>query len=146
MKPPGGSRPSTTIAVLQALAIGLLAAAGWAFLRGILGITVGSVVVAGLGGWGIGVCLRRARLSPWLAAGLGAAAWLAGLLLAWLLAMAILPGSSRTLPERLAATPFPEWLAPQLGLVELLTLAVFVAVPFWTVHRAAPETTHDPWG
>ncbi len=45
----------------------LLAAAGWAVLRGILELGPGSLVVAFLGGWGIGVFVRRAGASPLLA-------------------------------------------------------------------------------
>ncbi len=62
---------------------------------------------------------------------LGAVCWLAGLVGAWLVAMAILPGSSRSFPDRLAATPFLDWLGPQLGLADflaLLLLLVFGAI------------------
>ena len=55
-------------------------------------------------------------LAPSIAAmRLGAVCWLACLVGAWLVAMAILPGSSRTFPDRLAATPFLDWVGPQLG-------------------------------
>ena len=45
---------------------------------------------------------------------------------AWLVAMTILPGSSRTFTERLAATPFLDWLSPQVGIADLLSLLLFV--------------------
>ena len=143
---PGVRRaPAPRLAILQAVVVGLLAALAWAALRSILDVTVGALAIAGLGGWGMGSILHRGDRGPWVAAALGCAAWLTGLLLAWLLAMAILPGSSRTLPERLAATPFHEWLAPQLGIVELATLVVFVAAAAWSARRReAPPG--DPWG
>ena len=66
------------------------------------------------------------RSAPGVVGGaLGAACWLAGLVGAWLVAMAILPGSSRTFTERLSATPFLAWLEPQLGLADLLALGLF---------------------
>jgi hypothetical protein len=113
-------------AFLIALAVGLLAAVAWATLRSVLDITIGSLVVAALGGWGIGASLRRGGLPRWVAAGLAVVAWITALLLAWLVAMAILPGSTRSLAERLEATPFVDWLAPQLGIVEIGALVVWV--------------------
>src|SRR5262245_56451432 len=109
------SRPR---AIAAALAVGLVAALTWALLRSVLDISVGSLVVAALGGWGIGACLRRAATSPVVAALLALGTWVVSLLLAWFVAMAILPGSSRALADRLAETPFLEWVTPQLGAVE----------------------------
>src|SRR5262245_59108832 len=87
-------------ALVVAVGIGLLAALGWATLRSVFDITVGTLVVTALGGWGIGASLRRASASPILAALLALAAWLAALLLAWVVAMAILPESTRPLGDR----------------------------------------------
>jgi hypothetical protein len=119
-------------AILLAGAAGLLAALAWSVLRAILELGPGALVVAALGGWGIGASLRQARGSPVLAACIGGLSWLAGLLLTWLLSMAILPGSSRTFSERVAATPFLDWLAPQLGLLEATALVAFVGFAAWS--------------
>ncbi len=54
--------------------------------------------------------------------------------------MATLPASSRTLPERLVATPFLDWLAPQLGLADVLSLLLFVGFGWFGARSAAtPE-------
>src|SRR6187402_1059518 len=118
-------------AIVVALGVGLVAALVWATLRSILDITIGSLVVAALGGWGIGASLRRAGASPLLAALLSLAAWLTALLLAWLMAMAILPESARPFLDRLAATPFLDWLVPQLGIVEIGALVVGVVAALY---------------
>lgn len=154
MTEPGERRPPTATAwtptrvsdetpwsrsrsVLVALAAGLGAAVAWALLRSVLDITVGSLVVAALGGWAIGRSLRHsvAGGSSWLAGGLAAAGWLASLLLSWVVAMAILPESSRSLPERLAATSFLDWLLPQLGVVEFGALVVWVGAALIAIRR-----------
>lgn len=122
------ARPSRGAALALALLAVGLAAMSWALLRGILDLGVGLIAVSVLGGWGIGAAVRRAYASPLLAATLAAAAWLLGLILTWLVAMAILPGSSRTFVERVEGTPFLEWLAPQFGLLEIAGLVIYVAV------------------
>jgi hypothetical protein len=115
------------VALVEALGVALLAALSWALLLGILELSVGLLGVALLGGWSIGAVLRQVRRSPMLAGSIGALAWAVGLIFTWLVAMAILPGSSRTLAERIEATPFLEWLAPQFGLLEIAGLVLFVA-------------------
>ena len=114
----------------------LLAAIAWALLRGILELGVGLVAVALVGGWGIGVATRRANGSPLIAISLAAGAWLLGLVFSWLLAMAILQGSSRTLLERLEAVPFTDWMSPQFGVLEIIGLVIYVVVAGY-VSRAA---------
>lgn len=101
----------------------LLTGVAWAVLRGLLELGITALAAVGVGGWAIGV-LVRGRLPLALAALLGGAAWLVGLLVSWLLALALLPGSTRTLAERLAATPFVDWLAPQFGLLEIAALVL----------------------
>ena len=124
----------------RGLAWGLLVGGGTAILLGIvhavLSNAFGQLAVPILGGWLVGWAVRR---GAWrgrlhrpsaapvaLAAGLGVATWAAGLLLAWLLSQAILPGSARSFPDRLAATPFLDWLAPQLSLMDAVRLALLV--------------------
>jgi hypothetical protein len=68
---------------------------------------------------------------------LGLLTWVVGLLLAWVVAMAILPGSERSLVERLTGTPFLDWLMPQLGLADVLGL-VLAGLFGWIGSRSAP--------
>lgn len=124
-------------AVIVALAAALVAASVWALLRSVLDISIGSFVVAALGGWAIGASFRRSVTSAAapLAAVLAAVGWLTSLLLAWLVAMAVLPESTRTLAERLTATPFLDWLLPQLGIVEVGALVAWVGAALLAVRR-----------
>ena len=136
--------------MLRAIGMGtvvlLVVALVYASLRGILDLTTGTIAVATAGGWAIGAAVRagawggeahRPSRRPVVAAmSLGAACWLACLVGAWLVAMAILPGSSRTFLERLAGTQFLDWLTPQLGLADLLDLVLFVTLA-WVGSRSA---------
>ena len=120
-----------------------------ALLLAVLSITAGLVAVAVLGGWLIGVGVRtgawqglahRPSKAPLaLAAGLGAVAWLGGLVLAWLISQALLPTSTRPYLDRLAAMPFPEWIAPQLAPLDYLVLAMLVIVAWVTSHTTGLE-------
>jgi hypothetical protein len=123
------------VALAEALFIGLLAAVAWALLKGILELGFGLLAVAVLGGWGIGFLLRQVRASPLLAVALGTLTWVSALVLSWLLAMAILPGSSRTFIERVEGTPFLDWLSPQFGLIEILSLAMFSGAAAYGARR-----------
>ncbi len=125
---PGVPRRSRAGALLLALGAALLVAAAWALLRGILELGAGLLALAAVGGWAIGAALRTGWPSAILAALMGAAAWLLGLVLTWLVAMALLPASSRTLPERIAATPFIDWLSPQFELLEVVGLLLLAGV------------------
>jgi hypothetical protein len=89
--------------------------------------TLFALALAALAGWGIGKLIGEAGGRALLAVGIAALAWALGLVGTWLVSMAILQGSSRTFLERLEATPFLEWLSPQLGLLELAGLLLFVA-------------------
>lgn len=126
--PRGGRRlrPHTLAgALVEALVVALLASIAWALIKGILEFP-GVLAVAVVAGWAIGAVLRQVRAQPLLAVAVAGAAWLLGLLLTWLVALAILPGSSRTFLERVEATPFLEWQAPQFGAVELLGLVLYL--------------------
>lgn len=123
--------PRTTgAAVLEAMLIGLLAAVIWALIKGLLEFP-GVLAVAVVAGWAIGAVLWQVRASPLMAALIAGAAWLLGLVLAWLVAMAILPGSSRTFLERIEATPFLEWQGPQFGAIEVLGLVLYVGAALY---------------
>lgn len=118
-------------AVFGAVAALLTAVLAAAFNAG-LNLQVGVAVVAALGGWLIG---RTVRVGAWsgrahvpspaplvLAVLLALAAWLVGELLAYLLSLAALPDSVRTFPERIANLPFLDWLSPQFGPLEIVSL------------------------
>jgi hypothetical protein len=127
---------------LRSLLLGGAAAAltalAWGLLAGVLDVRPGLLVVVGIGGWAIGLGVRRgawggaphtpSNRGPLVAGLLGAAAWLGGLLVTWVVAQALIRGSTRSLPERLSETPFLEWLLPQVGLLEPIALAVLVGV------------------
>jgi hypothetical protein len=131
-------RPHTmAVALIEALLVALLVAAAWALLKGILELGLGLLVVAVLGGWSIGAVLSLVRPAPLLAAGIAGLAWLTGLVLTWLVAMALLPSSSRTFLERLEGTPFLDWLSPQFGLLEIAGLVLLVIA---AVYGARPRS------
>jgi hypothetical protein len=98
----------------------------WALLKGVFELGPGLLGVAVVGGWSIGALLWQVRATPWLAAAIGTLAWLGGLVLTWLLALAMLPASSRSFIERVQGTPFLDWLLPQFGLLEVTGLALYL--------------------
>lgn len=116
--------------------MGLLAAIAWAFLKGILEFP-GVLALAVVAGWAMGAILWQVRAHPALAALLAVLAWLLGLVLTWLVSMAILPASSRTFLERVEGTPFLEWLEPQFGAIELVGLVLYVVA---ALYGARPRT------
>ena len=118
--------PSRPVALLGAFAAASLAALAWALLKGVLELDTGLLCVAVVGGWSIGALVWRVRATPWLAGAIAALAWLAGLVMTWLLALAMLPSSSRSFSERVEGTPFLDWLSPQFGLLEVAGLLLFV--------------------
>jgi hypothetical protein len=148
-RPPGERyRARSADAVLEsprvgrAIALGLagvvITAAAMALLYGVLSITAGLLAVAALGGWMIGAGVRKGAWDGLphrpsgaptaLAILLAAVAWLAGLVAAWLVSLATIQASSRSFLERVAATPFLDWLAPQLGALEIVDLLLLVGV------------------
>ncbi|MEX1295674.1 MAG: hypothetical protein AB1Z67_05845 [Candidatus Limnocylindrales bacterium] len=116
------SRPQ---ALAEALLVACLSALAWAFLKGVLEFP-GALGVAVVGGWLIGEVLWSVRAHPALAALMAVAAWIVGLVLSWVAAMALLPESSRSFIERLQSTPFLEWLSPQFGWLEVAGLVLYV--------------------
>ncbi|MGD8485192.1 MAG: hypothetical protein PVG27_03155 [Chloroflexota bacterium] len=128
---------SLAAAVAEAVAVGLLSAAVWALVKGVLEFP-GVLAVAVVAGWAIGALLWQVRGSPALAALIAAGAWLVGLVLTWLVAMAILPGSSRTFLERVEGTPFVDWLMPQFGPIELLGLILYLGAALYGARPRSP--------
>ena len=122
------------MALAEAVAVALLAAVAWAFLHGLLEFP-GALVVAVLGGWLIGEVLWSVRAKPIVAAAVASLAWVVGLVLTWLTAMALLPASSRTFLERVENTPFLEWLSPQFGWVEITSLVLYLAAALFGARR-----------
>lgn len=125
-----GSLAGLLAAGTTALALGLLSA--------ILDVTLGLLVVAVAGGWAIGIAVARGtwrsmehrpfEAARAIGAVLGVLAWLGGRLVDWIISLAILPGSTLSLGERLAVTPFIGWLAPQLSVLDALEVALLAAV------------------
>ncbi len=122
-------------AVLVALVLGVL--------RSIL--EVGMFAVSVLGGLGIGWSVRHAAWStahrpsarPEVAAIVsGVVAWVLGLAVAWVVALAILPGSERSLGDRLVSTPWLDWLLPQIGLADIVSLVSLLGAT-WVASRSA---------
>ncbi|MCY7419575.1 MAG: hypothetical protein LH650_14010 [Chloroflexi bacterium] len=140
-------RPRMARAVGLGVSVVLVLALLCALLRRVLDLSGGIIAVAVGGGWAIGAAVRRgawggqphrASSSPvLLGALLGGVCWLAGLTGAWLVAMAILPGSSRSFPDRLTGTPFLDWMGPQLGVADLLSLVLFVALGWFGARSVA---------
>ena len=107
-------------------------------LRAILDLGPGLLVVAAVGAWLLGETAARAAWGPdlhesdasvpRLAAMLGVGVWLAGSFVDYLVSLAILPASTRTLAERLSDQPFLTWLAPQLSLLDAVEIAVLMVV------------------
>lgn len=149
--PPVREHPALARALLLGAGTGLLVALAAALLRSVLDVTVGLLALAAVGGWAVGAAVRqgawggmahRASAAPEaIGCLLGAAAWVASLVLAWVVAMAILPGSARTLPERLVATPFLDWLGPQAGLADLACVGLAAFLGWFGARSAATPTT-----
>jgi hypothetical protein len=139
-------RPDLPRALLLGLLASGLVALAAGLLRSILDVSTGLLVLAVAGGWAVGAAVRRgawgglahrASTAPEaLGLTLGAVGWVAGFVLAWVVALAILPGSERSLADRLTTTPLLDWLAPQLGLADVLAL-VLAAVFGWYGARSA---------
>jgi hypothetical protein len=130
----------------RAAAVGIVAAlaAGLAMgvLSAILDLGAGMLVIQALAGWGVGLAVAWAAWR-WEAhppsgavgaVGAGAAllAWLAGSVVDWVASLALVPASSRSLGERLAAEPFPAWLVPQLSILDVVGVALLAVIAYRT--------------
>ena len=122
------------LGIVLAIGVALVAAVAWSILRGILELSVGLLVVSALGGWGIGATLRRSLPSMPLAVTLGVGAWVASLVLTWLVTRMTLL-SDRDLIGRLTQTPFLDFTAQQFGVLELLSLLLFAGSAAYGVRR-----------
>ena len=130
------SGPNLGRGLAYGIAMALPFAAGWAIAAAVLYLGAGLVLVAAVAGWLIGTAvalgaepgtIRRTRATVTLAVAVSLATWLAALIGAYLLSLAILPGSTLPFVERLANAPFLEATAQQflpLGPIELAVVAV----------------------
>jgi hypothetical protein len=119
----------------------LVVVAAWFVLGGIFDASWGLIVAGIAGGWLIGAwtaCgawsegLHGAQPAPrMIATALALFAWLGGTGAVYLWTRAILPGSALPFGERLAAVPFPSYLAGFFGPVEILEIAALVAVAWY---------------
>jgi hypothetical protein len=133
---------SLGLATAAGLGVAAVVAVVLGILSAVFDLTAGLLAAAGLGGWLIGVVVRAPSVEvdpasqrgkrALVAAACGAFAWLGGLVASWLVSMVILQGSTRSFTDRLAATPFLDWVGPQLGLLDLLDLALLVGVAWRT--------------
>ncbi|MBA2487890.1 MAG: hypothetical protein H0V36_01030 [Chloroflexi bacterium] len=133
---PVATGPAHLRGALAGLLVGGATALVLGLLSAILDVTLGLLVVAVVGGWAIGVAVVRATwrstgqpaadATRVIGAACGVLAWLGGRLVDWLVSLAILPGSTLSIGERLVNSPFIVWLTPQLSLIDggqLLLLA-----------------------
>ena len=112
-------------------------AAAWAVAAVVLDLGVLLPIVAAVAGWLIGTAvalgaepgsLRRTVGTVGLAVGVSLATWPVATIAGYVLSRAILQGSALSFAERVAATPFLEFAAPQFlpsGPLELAALAIF---------------------
>ncbi len=139
---PLAAHPDMVRAALLGAAAALLTAILAAAFNAGINLLVGVAIVAALGGWLIG---RAVRYGAWsgrahvaspaplvLAVLLALAAWLAGEIGAYLLSLAALPDSVRTFPERLTALPFLDWLSPQFGPLEIISLFLLAGLAWFS--------------
>lgn len=135
-------------AVVAAVLAGLLA-----IFHAVLWGGLGQTTILVLGAWAIGVTVRglawggaphRASRAPVaIAALLGAAAWAGAMAAAWLLSLALLPNSVRTFAERIAGTPFTEWIGPQLTPFRFVEGLLIVAIAAFAARSAAVPAGDD---
>ena len=141
---PRAAAPSISRAVLFGVAAAALLSFLWLFFAGVLGTDYGAIVLAAIGGWGVGTAVAYGAWGerphdPFAglrvaAVGLALGAWLGGTALDWVWSQATLPGSAQSLAERLAQTPFVDWFAGQLSVLTVLQVGL-VALLSWRAAR-----------
>lgn len=142
-QPGGGSRvrPNLRRGAEFGAVAALAVVAAWLVLGGIFDASWGLIVAGVAGGWLIGAWTgfgawsegaRGSHRAPGaVAVTLALFAWLGGTVAVYLWTRAILPGSTQPFGERLAAVPFPSYLAGFFGPVEVLEIAALVAVAWY---------------
>ena len=89
----------------------------------------------------MGEALWSVRANPLIAAAIAGLAWLVGLVLSWLVAMALLPESAHVRGAP-AEDALPGMDRPQFGWLELAGLALFVVPRSMAPGRAPPSPRH----
>ena len=132
---------------------------------GVFDLALGLIVLAAVGGYAIGFATRRAGWGPAaedlaaaddqrpprrtqladqgvpvVAAVSGAVAWVAGVFIEYVVGLAALPASGVSLPERMAAAPFGDYLATPTGPPDVLELALLAFI----AARVAARRTARP--
>jgi hypothetical protein len=141
---PSATQASRPRAILFGGLAAFVAAIAWLLVAGILGLDYGAVVVAILLGWLVG---SGAAYGAWsggaheadtgirtIAVALALAGWGLGVFLDYLWSQLTIPESQQTLPERLAAEPFPAWVGGQLNPLFILS-AIAVGLFAWRAAR-----------
>jgi hypothetical protein len=116
----GRAKRPLLLALLTALAVGAI----MGLAAGLFDIDWGLIALGAIGGWLIGTALLQAGGGGRSAAAVALAvlAFAVALVVDYLASLAALQESVRPLSERVAETPFVDWLGPQLGPAQPLTL------------------------
>lgn len=146
---PGSALSYPRLRRAAAYAVGALVGIAliWAFASGLLDVRAGLLVLAALGGYVIGLSTLygawgerapgRDRRVGLLAAAVAVLAWPVGTFLSYLVSLAVIQDASSSLATRLGGQPFLAWLAPQLSLLDPLSIALPVLVAWRTARRGA---------
>ena len=111
--------------LVAAAAVGLI----WAVLAVVLDFHLGLLVVAGVGGWLIGVAVARVRPGAWpVAVGSALVAWLIAAALSYLLSQLLLPQAVTPLAERLSLAGLLDYTTQTFDLVQAAAIAILVVV------------------
>jgi hypothetical protein len=134
---PVGS-PRLAWAALSGLAVALATVSGFAAVATIFDVGPGLLAVCAVGGWLLGRAVRYGAWSggthsgtasvPGLAVAVALLTWLAAEVGTYLLALAARPDSVLSMGDRIAQSPFLEWLGPQFGPVEILELFLLIGI------------------
>lgn len=113
-------------------------AAVWALASGVFDVSWGLVILAAAGGWLIG---SSVSLGAWrgvahppdprvqaIAAAEGVVAWIAGTFGGYVVGLALLPGSTASLGERMANAPFADALLSQFSLVDIASILLLAGI------------------
>ncbi|MDP8905369.1 MAG: hypothetical protein M3N29_08645 [Chloroflexota bacterium] len=127
----------------MALGVGL----AWAFLLVVVGLHTGLIAVAALGGWAVGVAVRRTAVAtvdaarpvkPGVVRGLAAfcavLAWAIGVSLSYLLSQLLLPEAATPLAERLSLGGLMAYAIETFDPVQAVSI-VILAVVAWRSAR-----------
>jgi hypothetical protein len=133
----GTARPRLLRGLAYGIGMALLFVLVWTVMAAILDLSAGLVVLGAAAGWLTGTAvalgaepgtMRRQRSTILLAVAVAIGIWIAGTALAYVVSLAILPGSTLDLLGRMANAPLLETVAAGFvpgGPLTLAALAVF---------------------